>query len=74
MKAVEEKNRGEMNVFSQGRGEDYGELLESVSSRTRAGQIISDCTGTELHMYTTNHKFYFLSRAEEQAVHKTSAK
>lgn len=42
MKAVEEKNRGEMNVFSQGRGEDYGELLESVSYRRGAGQIISD--------------------------------
>lgn len=31
MKAVEEKNRREMNFFSQGCGEDYGDLLESES-------------------------------------------
>lgn len=74
MKAVEEKNRGEMNVFSQGRGEDYGELLESVSYGRGAGQIISDCTETELHIYTTSHRFYFLSRVEKQALHKTGAK
>lgn len=43
MKAVEEKNRREMNFFSQGWGEDYRDLLESVAYRRRAGEIISDC-------------------------------
>lgn len=72
MKAVEEKNRREMNFFSQGWGEDYGDLLESVSYRRRAGEMVSDCTGTELHMYTTNYKFYFPSHTEKQAVHKAA--
>ena len=58
MKAVE-KNRREMNFFSQGWAEDYRDLLESVPYRRRAGEIISDFTGTELHMYTTNYKLYF---------------
>lgn len=70
MKAVEKKNRREMNFFSQGCGEDYGDLLESVAHRRRAGEIISDCMGTKLHMYTTNYKLYFSSHTEEQAVHK----
>lgn len=70
MKAVEKKNRREMNFFSQGCGEDYRDLLESVAHRRRAGEIISDCMGTKLHMYTTNYKLYFSSRTEEQAVQK----
>lgn len=68
MKAVEEKNRREMNFFSQGWGEDYRDLLESVPYRRRAGKYFSDCMGTKLHMYTTNYKLYFPSHTEKQAV------
>lgn len=71
MKAVEEKNRREMNFFSQGWGEDYRDLLESVPQKKKSGgEIISDCMGTKLHMYTTNYKSYFPSHTERRAVHK----
>ena len=36
-KAVENKNRREINFSSQGWGNDYGDLLESLSYRRRAG-------------------------------------
>lgn len=51
-----------MNFFSQGWGEDYRDLLESVPYRRRAEEIISDCMGTELHMYCTQQITNDISR------------
>ncbi len=36
------------------------------------GEIISDCMGTEMHMYTTNYKSCFPFHTEKQAVHKVA--
>ncbi len=74
MKAVEEQNRSEMSFFFSRLGEDYRDVFESVSHRRKAREIISDCMGTKLHMYTTKYKLCFPSHTEKQAAHNGAKK
>lgn len=76
MKAAEEKNRRGMDASlkagEEGR-EDYGDLLESVSSWRRAEgennfQMHRDRI-VYVHSKITNHNF--LSHTEEQAAHES---
>lgn len=48
-----------MRKTEQSWGENYSTLLESVRYRRRAGEIISECAGTELHMYRMSYNFFF---------------
>lgn len=54
MKAAEERKQKRDERFSRGRGEDYGDLLESVTvpKKSARRRFISKATGTGLHMYT----------------------
>lgn len=79
MKAAEEKNRRGMDASleagEEGGGEDYGDLLESVSSWRRAEgennfQMHRDRI-VYVHNKITNHNF--LSHTEEQAARESRA-
>lgn len=62
MKAVEEKNRGEMNFFSEGWGKDYRDLLESVAHRRRRGAGKLFMTAQEQNCICTQQFTNYISR------------